>query len=251
MSALSLAAAEDKSNHWAVLVAGSKGYGNYRHQADTCHAYQILKKNGIPEDQIIHMNYDDVAHSIRNPKRGKLFNKPTKRGEPGVDVYEGCKIDYGNITATSTNFYKVMLGEENGDFPVLKTNEDSKIFLYYADHGGPGIIGMPYLGGFNNTYIYADKLNDTLTEMKQKKMFKEMTMYVEACESGSMFQDILDPSLNVYAVTAANATQPSTGTYCGTHAMVDGVPILSCLGDLFSVNWMENSDVAEMSTETL
>lgn len=29
----------DMSNHWAVLVAGSKSYYNYRHQADTCHAY--------------------------------------------------------------------------------------------------------------------------------------------------------------------------------------------------------------------
>ena len=33
-------------NHWAVLVAGSSGYGNYRHQADVCHAYQIVKKAG-------------------------------------------------------------------------------------------------------------------------------------------------------------------------------------------------------------
>ncbi|GMH22761.1 hypothetical protein Nepgr_024604 [Nepenthes gracilis] len=31
---------------WAVLVAGSSGYGNYRHQADVCHAYQILKRGG-------------------------------------------------------------------------------------------------------------------------------------------------------------------------------------------------------------
>lgn len=39
-----------KDNHWAVLVAGSNTYGNYRHQADICHSYQIMKKNGIPED---------------------------------------------------------------------------------------------------------------------------------------------------------------------------------------------------------
>lgn len=27
------------TDHWAVLVAGSQGYDNYRHQADICHAY--------------------------------------------------------------------------------------------------------------------------------------------------------------------------------------------------------------------
>ena len=26
---------------WAVLVAGSNGWSNYRHQADVCHAYQV------------------------------------------------------------------------------------------------------------------------------------------------------------------------------------------------------------------
>ena len=55
--------AANKQDHWAVLVAGSNQYYNYRHQADTCHAYQILKKNGIPEDHIIHLAYDDIANS--------------------------------------------------------------------------------------------------------------------------------------------------------------------------------------------
>ena len=36
-------------DHWAVIVAGSDGYWNYRHQADVCHAAKTLKKNGISE----------------------------------------------------------------------------------------------------------------------------------------------------------------------------------------------------------
>ncbi|VVA38348.1 PREDICTED: vacuolar-processing enzyme, partial [Prunus dulcis] len=35
---------KEAGTRWAVLVAGSSGYGNYRHQADVCHAYQLLKK---------------------------------------------------------------------------------------------------------------------------------------------------------------------------------------------------------------
>ena len=37
----------DPKDHWAVIVVGSKGFANYRHQADGCHAYQIAKKNGV------------------------------------------------------------------------------------------------------------------------------------------------------------------------------------------------------------
>jgi len=38
---------------WAVLLAGSRTYGNYRHQSDTCHAYKIVNKFGIPDSNVI------------------------------------------------------------------------------------------------------------------------------------------------------------------------------------------------------
>lgn len=48
--------------HWAVIVAGSKVYSNYRHQSDVCHAYSIVLKNGIPKENIILMMQDDIAN---------------------------------------------------------------------------------------------------------------------------------------------------------------------------------------------
>ena len=33
---------EEKGNLWVVLAAGSESWYNYRHQADICHAYQIV-----------------------------------------------------------------------------------------------------------------------------------------------------------------------------------------------------------------
>lgn len=66
-----------------------------------------------------------------------------------------------------------------------------------------------------------------------------MVLYIEACESGSMFDKILSQNINVYAVTAANPYESSWGTYCPPNDVVQGVEINSCLGDLFSVVWME------------
>ena len=63
LSGSSVTAKTDVSDHWAVIIAGSNSYTNYRHQADACHAYQIVKAKGIPEDQIIMMSYDDAADS--------------------------------------------------------------------------------------------------------------------------------------------------------------------------------------------
>ena len=95
--------------NWAVIVAGSNTYSNYRHQSDVFHAYQQLKKNGIPEDHIITFAYDDIAESISNPFKGKVFNKPTY-AEAGVDVYAGIKIDYSKADVTPANFLAVLEG---------------------------------------------------------------------------------------------------------------------------------------------
>ena len=64
-------------------------------------------------------------------------------------------------------------------------------------------------------------------------MYKELVFYLEACESGSMFQT-LPKDIGVFATTAANAKESSWGTYCSPHDKVDGKSIGSCLGDLYS-----------------
>jgi len=74
-------------------------------------------------------------------------------------------------------------------------------------------------------------------------MYKELVYYLEACESGSMFLNLTD-NINIYALSAANATESSWATYCSPYDVVNGVEINSCLGDLFSVNWMENTDAS-------
>jgi len=104
------------------------------------------------------------------------------------------------------------------------------------------------------SYLYADELMSTFKYMHENKMYKELVMYMEACESGSMFAN-LPKNINVYALSAANGKESSWGTYCSPDDMVDGKRIGSCLGDLFSVNWMEDLDAAmknkKMGVETL
>lgn len=65
-------------------------------------------------------------------------------------------------------------------------------------------------------------------------------LYVEACESGSMFEGILPNNLNIYAITAANAVENSWGTYCPEGYPSSPSEFDTCLGDLFSISWMED-----------
>jgi len=243
---LLLAACTNAAN-WAVIIAGSKTYGNYRHQADACHAYQVVKNNGIPEENIILMMYDDIANAAENPFPGQIFNKPTEKGVKGFDVYEGCRPAYTGKQVTAETFMAVLTGDANSaGGKVLKSTSEDKVFVNFVDHGGVGSIMMP-----DGKLFYSKQLIETLHTMHSNKMYSRLVFYMEACESGSMFQN-LSTSLNIYATTAANGKESSWGTYCPPMDKVNGKEMHSCLGDLYSVNWMEDSDrAAAQASETL
>jgi len=228
--------------HWAVIVAGSNSYSNYRHQADACHAYQIAKAKGVAEDHIIMMAYDDIANSPSNPFPGKLYNKPDPTG-PGVDVYEGCNIDYKGSDVTPQKFMDVLTGTASGK--KLESTSEDNVFVFFSDHGAPGLIAFPGQAGV----LHKGELQNTLQAMSDNKMFNKLTFYLESCESGSMFEDMSIPG--VYALSASNPTESSWGSYCGSEAKVNGKSVNSCLGDLFSVNWMEEADASDMTQESL
>jgi len=228
--------------HWAVIVAGSNTYSNYRHQADACHAYQIAKTKGVPEDHIILMAYDDIANNPSNPFPGQLFNKPDPTG-PGVDVYAGCNIDYKGADVTPQNFMDVLTGDASGK-KLGSTSEDN-VFIFFSDHGAPGLIAFPSNAGV----LHKADLQSTFQTMSDRKMFNKLTMYLETCESGSMFEDMNIPG--IYALSASNPTESSWGSYCGSEANVNGKSINSCLGDLFSVSWMEDADATDTTKESL
>jgi len=234
---------EAKEAHWAVLVAGSNGWWNYRHQSDTCHTYNLLIKNGMPASRIIHLAYDDIAHNAQNPFPGKIFNKPDPTGK-GVDVYADCKIDYTGGDVTPAVFLSVLKGDATavqgkGTGRVLESTSNDKVFVYFTDHGAVGLIAFP------SQYLYANDMITALKYMHDNQMYKRLVFYLEACESGSMFENILPNNWEIYATTAANARESSWATYCSPNDKINGKSVGSCLGDEYSVNWMEDTEAAE------
>jgi len=151
---------------------------------------------------------------------------------------------------TPETFLNVLQGNAaamagKGTGKVLKSDENSKVFVFFSDHGAPGLVAFP------SDELYADQLNSAFENMHANDMYKQLVFYLETCESGSMFADHLKDNLNIYAVTAANPFESSWGTYCYPNDIVNGKHMQTCLGDLFSVNWMENADAVAPNSETL
>nr|POE58871.1 vacuolar-processing enzyme [Quercus suber] len=158
-------------------------------QADVCHAYQLLKKGGLKDENIIVFMYDDIAFDKNNFRPGVIINKPN-----GDDVYEGVPKDYTGQHVNVNNFYAVILGNKSaltgGSGKVVDSGPNDHIFIYYTDHGGPGVL-------------------------------------------------------------ASNATEDSFATYCPDEPEAPKVEYNTCLGDLYSVSWLEDSDKHDLRKETL
>jgi len=198
------------------------------------------------------MMFDDVANSSHNPFRGKLFNFPWKSLEEAVDVYAGCKIDYRGADLNPNTFLAVLEGNATGaGGRVLRSDSDDHVFLNFVDHGDVGLICFP--GEDDDDVLHAKDLLAALERAHKKGMYKQLAIYLETCNSGSMFADLLPEDSPVYAVTAANAQESSFGTYCYEQGLIAGKEMDTCLGDLFSVNWMEDSErpLEQTSEETL
>ena len=147
---------------------------------------------------------------------------------------------------TAANFLNILKGKQTTTGgPVLKSDENSHVFVFYSDHGAPGFICMPK----SQDYVYADKLQQAVDYMEANKMYSKMIFYIEACESGSMFPKLKNK--NVAAMTASNAKLSSWAAYCNPDDKVDGQHMGTCLGDLFSVNWMEDTEAEDPYFETL
>ncbi|CAI9111838.1 OLC1v1012161C2 [Oldenlandia corymbosa var. corymbosa] len=214
-------------------------------QADVCHAYQILKRGGLKDENIVVFMYDDIAYNEENPRPGVIINSPH-----GSNVYAGVPKDYTGNEVNAKNFLAAILGNKSaitgGSGKVVDNGPNDHIFIFYTDHGGPGVIGMP-----TRPYLYADELNDALKMKHASGTYKSLVFYLEACEAGSMFEGLLPEGLNIYTTTASNAEEGSWCTYCP-----GGYPSISpeyeiCLGDFYSVAWMEDSEVHNLHSETL
>lgn len=122
---------------------------------------------------------------------------------------------------------------------VLKSTKDDHVFVYFADHGAPGLLAFP------ESELLASDLLKTLQAMHQKQMFKHLVFYVEACESGSMFTHKLPNNIDIFAVTAANAVESSYACYWDDKRE-------TFLGDVFSVEWIEDSEKrVDLDTESV
>ena len=154
---------------WALLAAGSSGWVNYRHQSDVFHAYQLLSSSSeYITSRIITIAADDIAFHARNPFRGQVYNHPNLVS----DVYAAVRgnVDYSGNQVNATTFLAVLEGVGGGK--VVASGPKDRVFVFFSDHGAPGILGMP-----DGPPIFANELYSAIKRKKSRGGFAEMVIY--------------------------------------------------------------------------
>jgi ABC-type branched-subunit amino acid transport system substrate-binding protein len=191
---------EEKEDSWAVIIATSDGWDNYRHQAGALAMYDMLKNNGFSDDKIILFIADDIAESAENPLKGNVHYTID-----GKNLREGAEIDYSGDEVTLDNLINVLLGNRTDETDdVLETTQNSNIFIYIVDHGLNGSIIFE-----TGEYLTAQKLADTIDSMQAELRYRQIFIIIEACYGESMAKYLDNPG--VVLITGAAANENSLG----------------------------------------
>ena len=183
---------EDVSKRWALLVAASSGWANYRFQADIFAFYQKLKKMGYDDDHIIVIAEDDLVNHERNLYPGELFVRLN-----GDNVYEPNVIDYKLSSLDPLKMKDVLTGKSSKSLPkVIQAKSTDNVFVFWSGHGTPG-----YLEYGKNKISY-EQIVSFIKQIPHRKVL----VAVEACYSGGLGETV--ERANVPGVVFLTAASP-------------------------------------------
>ena len=184
----------------AVLICGSEGWYNYRHQADLLHVYNTLKKGHFTDDDIILIMRDDIAFHPKNPHQGVVRVSPK-----GENLYRDVVIDYRADTLTTRDIEDILIGNKSERLSTVLESADSvNVLLYWTGHG----TNKSFTWMESGEKFTDEQLGATVRKMYEKKMYQSMLICAEPCFSGSVVKAIEGTPL-VLGFSAASDSESS------------------------------------------
>ena len=174
------------TDQYAVLVQGSNGWMNYRHEADVLNIYQMLKAGGYDDDHIILVSADECANAPENSDKGAVRTDPD-----GKNLREGVVVDYKNADLSPQDIVNILKGVKTDKTPVvLPVDAGQNVLLFWSGHGHRssinGVNEMVWRDEMAGNGMTADLLAETLRTMSDQNQFRQMLVCLEPCFSANM-----------------------------------------------------------------
>jgi ABC-type branched-subunit amino acid transport system substrate-binding protein len=191
----------ERTGFQAVVVGPSRGWHNYRHQSDALAVYTMLRENGVSDENIILMIYDDVPTDPQNPIHGNIHNVPK-----GDNLRAGAQVDYTGSRVSAQNLIHILTGTKTETTPVvLNGDPGTDVFVYIASHGLPG--GIAFSG--QQEPLTTQDFTELTATMEQEGRYRQIVYMVDTCFGASIAQNTTAKGL-LY-ITGSSATEPSHG----------------------------------------
>ena len=205
------------SDQYAILVQGSNGWNNYRHQADVLNVYQLLKKNGFDDDHIILVIDKALASDSRNTEPGVI-----RAEDDGADLLGDAIVDYDNAAISPAEICNILLGVKTDKTPIVLPQANGTPSSQEEDRGGAPNILLFWSGhGHNRASNGADELawrnfeigqgmtaellHQTVSQMQQQGIYRKLLILTEPCYS----EVVISPLVGIPGVLAMS----SAGAY--------------------------------------
>ena len=193
------------TDQYALLVQGSNGWNNYRHQADVLSMYQLLRKNGYDDDHIIIIIDKALANDKKNTEAGII-----RAADDGPDLLANTVVDYDNVTLSPADISNILLGNKTAATPVvLPKDAGQNVLLFWSGHGhnraSNGADELAWCHADIGQGMTADLLQQTISQMQQQRLYRKMLILTEPCFS----EAVITPLIGITGVLAMS----SAGSY--------------------------------------
>ncbi|MBQ9185736.1 MAG: peptidase C13 [Bacteroidales bacterium] len=222
------------TDQYAVLVQGSSGFSNYRHQADVLGMYQMLRSGGFPDDHIILVLDKDMAMDKNNPNRGVVRN-----AEDGPDLFGGtdhlpaATVDYDSKDISPSDIANILLGKRSERLQtVLPQDSGTNVLLFWSGHGDS------VFNGGTDEFCWRDEQpgngfgSGLLKETVSTMTFRKLLICVEPCYGEAVIRPV-EGIPGVLAISGASANEMSWADHWNADARL-------WMCDRFSLNLTEH-----------
>ena len=229
-----------RTDQYAVLVQGSDGFINYRHQADVLSVYQALRRGGYPDDHIILITDATMAAQSRNPDPGVIRTAP---GGPdllsGTTVGSGLPaaiVDYDSRDLSARDIADILAGRASSRLPiVLPQDAGNNVLFYWSGHGRSqsqgGADEFVWRDDYAGQGFTAEMLRQTASQMQ----FRKLLIAAEPCYGECVIRAV-EGIPGVLAMSGASAAEQSWADHWNNDAriwMCDrfSLNLVTCLTD--------------------
>ena len=156
----------------AFVLATTRGWDNYRHQADALAVYQRLRNAGVSDDRIVLAIADDVGSDPRNTEPGVV-----RQVASGPNLRAGAAIDH-RIEDLGIEDVLALLRESG-------SSDGDDLFVFVEGHAGPR--GLDWHGSPTSGAVLT---GSALAEAIAGAHARRVLVAIDSCFSGAIGEAI-------------------------------------------------------------